>query len=68
MHNKSVALYLEYVKYMIMELIVLPFGVLLWYLAYDAKPQRKDEVGSIWEEEQIVKRIKLSNLINEINN
>ena len=51
-----------------MELIVLPFGVLLWYLAYEAKPQRKDEVGSIWEEEQIVKRIKLSNLINEINN
>ena len=50
-----------------MELIALSFGVLLWYLAYDTKPKRNDEIGSIWEEENIDKRIKLTNLINEIN-
>ena len=51
-----------------MELIALPFAVLLWYLAYDAKPKRNDEIGSIWEEENVVKRIKLTTLIDDINN
>ena len=41
-----------------MEFIAFPFAVLLWYLAYEAKPKREDEVGSIWEEETIIKRIK----------
>ena len=50
-----------------MEFIALPIAVLLWYLAYDTKPKRKDEIGSIWEEENIIKRIKIANLINKIN-
>ena len=51
----------------IMELIAFPFAVLLWYIAYDAKPKRDDEVGYIWEEENTNKRLRLTNLINDIN-
>ena len=67
MHINSVALYLIYVNHIFMEFIALPIAVLLWYLAYDTKPKRKDEIGSIWEEENIIKRIKIANLINKIN-
>ena len=50
-----------------MELIAFPFAFLLWYLAYDAKPSRKDEIGLIWEEEYLLKRLKIRNIINENN-
>ena len=45
----------------------MPLAIILWYLAYEAKPKRTDEIGSIWENENINKRVRLSNLINEIN-
>ncbi len=48
-----------------MELIALPFAFILWFLAYEAKPIRKDEIGLIWEEENVLKRLKISNIFNE---
>ena len=30
-----------------MELIALPFAFLLWFLAYEAKPVRKDEATTL---------------------
>jgi len=48
-----------------MELIALPIVFIVWYLFYDTKPIREDEVGLIWEEENILKRIKISNILNE---
>lgn len=50
-----------------MEFIVLPFFLLLWYLAYDTKPTRKDEIGILWEQEFLLKRMKIKNIINENN-
>tara|TARA_Y100000589_G_scaffold15423_1_gene12580 strand:+ start:5066 stop:5218 length:153 start_codon:yes stop_codon:yes gene_type:complete len=50
-----------------MELIAFPFAFLLWFLAYEAKPVRNDEIGLIWEEENFVKRIKIRHILNENN-
>ena len=50
-----------------MEFIALPFAFLLWFLAYEAKPIRKDEIGLIWEEENVLKRLKITNIFNENN-
>jgi len=50
-----------------MELIALPFAFLLWLLVYEAKPIRKDEIGLIWEEENVLKRLKITNIFNENN-
>ena len=50
-----------------MELIALPLAFLLWLLAYEAKPIRKDEIGLIWEEENVLKRLKITNIFNENN-
>ena len=50
-----------------MELLALPFAFLLWFLAYDAKPVRKDEIGLIWEEENLLKRLRISNIFKENN-
>ena len=50
-----------------MELIAFPFAFLLWFLVYEAKPIRKDEIGLIWEEENLYKRVKIRNIFNENN-
>ena len=50
-----------------MELIALPFAFILWFLAYEAKPIRKDEVGLMWEEEHLLKRLKIRTIFNENN-
>ena len=50
-----------------MELIALPFAILLWFLAYETKPVRKDEIGLIWEEENVYRRLKITNIFNENN-
>jgi len=50
-----------------MELIALPFAFLLWFLAYEAKPRREDEIGLIWEEENVLRRLKMKNILNENN-
>tara|TARA_Y100001978_G_scaffold199857_1_gene214964 strand:+ start:638 stop:805 length:168 start_codon:yes stop_codon:yes gene_type:complete len=50
-----------------MEFIALPFAFLLWFLAYDSKPIREDEIGVIWEEENILRRLKITSIFNENN-
>ncbi len=48
-----------------MHILVLPFGFILWYLAYKAKPITRDDVTLYWEEKNTDKRNKLLNIINE---
>ena len=48
-----------------MQILIIPLGFLLWYLAYEAKPIKNDEVTTLWEEENYVKRTKLLNILNE---
>ncbi len=48
-----------------MHILIFPFGFILWYLAYEAKPIINDEVRHHWEEKNAIKRNKLLNIINE---
>ena len=48
-----------------MHLLIIPAGFILWYLAYDAKPKSNDEVTNLWEQDNIVKRGKLQNILEE---
>ena len=48
-----------------MHLLIFPVGFILWYLAYDAKPKRNDEVTNLWEQENVVKRGKLLDILKE---
>ena len=47
-----------------MHILILPAGLILWYLAYEAKPIVNDEVKFDWEEKNTNKRNKLLNIIN----
>ena len=47
-----------------MEIFIVPIGLILWFLAYETKPLINDEVTSMWEEENIVKRTRLLDIIN----
>tara|TARA_B100000609_G_scaffold164620_1_gene137125 strand:+ start:255 stop:410 length:156 start_codon:yes stop_codon:yes gene_type:complete len=47
-----------------MELIAIPIGFILWYFAYEAKPYKKDEVGLIWEQENLDKRSKIKQIFD----
>ena len=47
-----------------MEIIVLPFGLILWLLAYETKPIQNDEMSSILEEKNIIKRSRLLNILD----
>tara|TARA_B100000575_G_C23061004_1_gene610845 strand:- start:728 stop:898 length:171 start_codon:yes stop_codon:yes gene_type:complete len=51
----------------IMELIAFPLILITWYLFYDTKPMRKDEIGVIWEEEHLLRRLKIKEILNENN-
>ena len=48
-----------------MQILIIPIGFLLWYLAYEAKPINNDEATSVWEEENHVKRTRLLNILKE---
>ncbi len=48
-----------------MHILLFPVGLILWYLAYEAKPIINDAVTLNWEEKNTIKRNKLSNIINE---
>tara|TARA_B100000401_G_C52788056_1_gene711877 strand:- start:969 stop:1121 length:153 start_codon:yes stop_codon:yes gene_type:complete len=47
-----------------MHIFIIPLGFILWCIAYKAKPTNKDDVFYLLEEENIVKRNKLLNIIN----
>ena len=48
-----------------MYILILPVGLILWYLAYDAKPIISDELKFHKDERNANKRNKLLNIINE---
>ena len=48
-----------------MQIFIIPLGFVLWYLAYEAKPINNDEATNIWEEENFVKRKKLTNILKD---
>ena len=48
-----------------MHILIIPIGILLWYLAYEAKPINNDEATYIWEEENFIKRIRLQNILKD---
>ena len=48
-----------------MQILIIPLGFILWYLAYEAKPINNDEATCLWEEENYVKRIQLLNILKE---
>ncbi|ABM72148.1 Conserved hypothetical protein [Prochlorococcus marinus str. MIT 9515] len=48
-----------------MEVLIIPIGFFLWYLAYEAKPINNDEATCIWEEENFVKRTKLLHILRK---
>jgi len=50
-----------------MELIAFPFVFAIWYMFYDTKPERKDEIGLLWEEETVLKRLKIKDILKENN-
>ena len=48
-----------------MQILIIPVGLILWYFAYETKPINNDEVTSLWEKENYVKRTRLLNIMNE---
>ena len=47
-----------------MELLAIPIGFILWYLAYEAKPYKEDEFSLLWEKENLDKRSKIKQIID----
>jgi len=48
-----------------MQILIIPLGFILWYLAYESKPINNDEATSCWEEENFIKRTRLLNIMKE---
>ena len=46
-----------------MQFLVIPAGLILWYLAYENKPSINDEVTNEFEKENILKRNKLNSIL-----
>ena len=51
----------------IMEFVAFPLILITLYKFYDTKPVRNDEIGLLWEEENLLKRLKIKNILNENN-
>tara|TARA_B100001248_G_C27017194_1_gene290294 strand:- start:203 stop:355 length:153 start_codon:yes stop_codon:yes gene_type:complete len=48
-----------------MHILVIPAGLILWYLAYENKPSINDEVPNEGKEENILKRNRLISILKE---
>ena len=48
-----------------MQILIIPLGFILWYLAYESKPINNDEATGLWEEENYIKRAKLLHILKE---
>ena len=48
-----------------MQILIIPVGFILWYLAYEAKPINNDEATYLWEKENFIKRTKLLNILEK---
>jgi len=51
----------------IMEFATFSLILIILYKFYDTKPLRKDEIGLLWEEEHLLKRLKIKDIFNENN-
>ena len=49
----------------IMEFITFSLILITLYKFYDTKPLRNDEIGLIWENENVLKRLKIKDILNE---
>ena len=50
-----------------MELVTFSLILITLYKFYDTKPLRNDEIGLLWEEENVLKRLKIKSIFNENN-
>jgi len=50
-----------------MEFVTFSLILIIFYKFYDTKPLRKDEIGLLWEEENLLKRLKIKDILNENN-
>ena len=48
-----------------MQILIIPIGFILWFLAYESKPINNGEGTCMWEEENFVKRRRLLNIMND---
>ena len=51
----------------IMEFITFSLILITLYKFYDTKPLRNDEIGVLWENENVLKRLKIKDIFNENN-
>tara|TARA_B100000900_G_scaffold253899_1_gene216326 strand:+ start:535 stop:705 length:171 start_codon:yes stop_codon:yes gene_type:complete len=51
----------------IMEFVAFSLILITLYKFYDTKPLRNDEIGLLWEEENLLKRLKIKDIFNENN-
>ena len=49
-----------------MVILLIPIGLILWYLAYEAKPINNDEATFLWEEDNFIKRTRLLTILKSI--
>ena len=49
-----------------MVILLIPIGLILWYLAYEAKPINNDEATCLWEEDNFIKRTRLLTILKSI--
>ena len=50
-----------------MEIITFSLILITLYKFYDTKPLRNDEIGLIWENENVLKRLKIKDIFYENN-
>ncbi len=50
-----------------MEFVTFSLILITLYKFYDSKPLRKDEIGLIWEEENVLKRLKIKDIFDDNN-
>ena len=51
-----------------MHILIIPAGLILWYMAYEAKPSvNDDDEKYLWEEKNIDKRNRILGILNEIH-
>ena len=48
-----------------MEFITLSLILITLFKFYDTKPLRNDEIGLLWEKENVLKRLKIKDIFNE---
>ncbi len=48
-----------------MQILIIPIGFILWFLAYEAKPITNDEATIVWEKETFMKRTRLLNTLKK---